>query len=60
MHAIMYGSAMFMNVCFRPESKSLTGAGKLTPGLMLENRFLPPLGMRVARIPVGEDNSVGE
>ena len=25
---------------------------------MLENRFLLPLGMIVARIPVGEDNSV--
>ena len=27
---------------------------------MLKNRFLPPLGMIVARIPVGEDDSVGD
>ena len=46
---------------FVEESKSLTGAGKSHPGLMLENSaLLFPLGMIVARIPVGEDNSVRE
>ena len=44
---------------FVEESKSLTGAGKSHPGLMLENSDLLFM-LIVARIPVGEDNSVGE
>ena len=42
------------------ENKFLTGAGKLNPGLMWKSRASFPLGMMVARIPVGEDDFVGE
>ena len=38
----------------------MTGAGKLNPGLIWKSRALFPLGVMVARIPVEEDDSVGE
>ena len=44
-HAIMYENVMFVNVCFcLRESKSLTGVGKLTPGLMWKNRVFVSVG----------------
>ena len=61
MHAIMYEEVMFMNVFFVEGSQSLTGAGKTNPGLLFEETSSSfPLGMMVARILVGEDDSVGE
>ena len=61
-HAIMYEDMMFMKCIFVWESKSLTGAGTLNAGLLVEEHsaLLSPLGARVGRIPVGEDNSVRE
>ena len=59
MHAIMM-YVMFYECVLCLESKSLTGAGKSYPGLILENKLLLPLGMIAARIPVGEDDSVVE
>ena len=38
----------------------MTGSGKSTPGMMFEEKeYSFPLRMIVARIPVGEDDSVG-